>query len=88
MVILRVQFLTPKIIIENKFVSNIRNDRWVPGLKGFKIISPRRELNEGGTVNSLMSTVHGMWNEALIRRIFTPVEADAILSIVVRSRNC
>ena len=64
---------------------NIRKDRWVTGLSGFKISSPCSDVSEIAIVDTLFSSVARMWNESMIKRLFSQVEADAILSIVLGS---
>ena len=56
------------------------------GLDSFKISSPIRELDENATVDQLLSSVQGIWNEDRIRCIFSSDEVATILNIVLGSR--
>lgn len=61
-------------------------DKWVPGLKSFKISSPPGVLHELAMVHQLMSLTTGIWDENLIRRVFNYNKANAVLGIIMCSK--
>ena len=65
--------------------TNIWRDRWLPKHITGKPITPGdgQELHR---VSELM-TASGQWNEDLIREIFFPVDAKAILQLPIRPRD-
>ena len=65
--------------------TNIWRDRWLPKHITGKPITPGdgQELHR---VSELM-TASGQWNEDLIREIFFPIDAEAILQLPIRPRD-
>ena len=61
----------------------IWDDRWLPTLKSFKVVSPRLQELNGTMVESLLDLAAGGWNKNLIRDMFLPFESKAILSIPI-----
>lgn len=62
--------------------TNIWLDRWIPMHFDARPLTPMND-QEVNMVSDLM-TESGCWNEELIREIFIPVDAHAILSIPAR----
>ncbi|KAM5581414.1 hypothetical protein ABKV19_010567, partial [Rosa sericea] len=64
---------------------NIWSAAWVSELPGGKPVSNSLAVEEVTMVSELLSST-GVWNEGLIKRLFPPEEADAILHIPLSSR--
>jgi len=62
--------------------TNIWIDRWIPMHFDARPLTPMND--QGVHMVSDLLTEAGTWNEVLIREIFIPVDAHAILSIPVR----
>ena len=61
----------------------IWEDRWIPSTESGRVISPRPQLEVGEKVANLIVQDKAEWNAGLIRSIFLPHEAEAILSIPI-----
>lgn len=70
--------------IGNGASTNIGNDRWIPLHFDAKPITP--ENDQVSLVADLM-TESGQWNEQLIRDIFIPIDAVAILRTPIRPQD-
>lgn len=71
--------------IGNGTLTNIWRDRWIPAHFNGQPITP--EDGQGVTMVSDLLTEEGEWDEQLIRDIFVPVDANAILSIPRRQQD-
>lgn len=65
---------------------DIRRDKWLPSPDTFKLISPPVALPIGMTVDNLIDLSHGTWQVDMIRRTFSPDDAQSIMSIPLSSR--
>lgn len=61
-------------------------DNWLPEQSGFKVLSPRRLLNENACVGELIDYDAKRWNRDTILTNFTSYEAKQILSIQLSFR--
>ena len=59
---------------------NIATDSWIPGVPDFKPDANTSLPQDMVKVSDLISYT-GVWNEGLVRQVFTPNEASAILAI-------
>jgi hypothetical protein len=71
--------------IGNGASTNIWQDRWIPMHFNAKPITPS-EGQEVTLVSDLMLD-SGQWNEELIKSVFLPIDARAILRIPLRSQE-
>lgn len=71
--------------IGNGETTHIWNDRWIP--KYFDGRPLTVAANQGVTMVSELIGDDGEWNEVLLREIFIPIDADAILSIPLRLQD-
>lgn len=60
---------------------SIWNDRWLPTLGAFKIVSPKPPQAESEMVADLIDMDRRSWDVAKLRRTFLPYEAKVILGI-------
>lgn len=72
--------------IGNGETTNIWSDRWLSDHFSGRPITPKDD-QEVATVAELL-TASGQWNEELIRTIFFPVDAEAILRTPTRLQQC
>ena len=61
----------------------IYDDRWIPGTKTTKILSPRVLALEDATVDCMMNLDSGLWNSSVIDQHFLCFEAQRIKVIPV-----
>ena len=71
--------------IDNGISTNIWQDRWIPGHFDARPLTP--EDGQDITMVSELLTDSGQWNEELIRQVFIPVDANAILRIPLRMQE-
>ncbi|KAF2299843.1 hypothetical protein GH714_004453 [Hevea brasiliensis] len=71
--------------IGNATTVRIWGDRWLPKQPGRLILSPIQGLDQGSTVDALMTD--GRWNRQLINSIFNPDQAQQILELPLNHRN-
>lgn len=57
-------------------------DRWLPTLSTYKVISPPSLLGVEARVNELIDQDTSSWNAELIREVFLPHEVETILGLV------
>ena len=60
---------------------SIWDDRWLPTLEAFKVVSPKPSQPEAKVVAELIDMDRRCWDVAKIRRMFLPHEANVILGI-------
>ncbi|KAL0008862.1 hypothetical protein SO802_010364 [Lithocarpus litseifolius] len=60
-------------------------DKWLPTPTHFKPVSPRKNLQEGNQVSSLIDQNLHAWREDVVRNTFLPHEAEIILGIPLSS---
>ena len=71
-------------VIGNGRRVHIWNDRWLPVVDKYKVISPKVQIRGGvEMVLGLMDDEGRGWNAELIRTIFLPHEAEVILGIPI-----
>ena len=63
----------------------IWEDRWIPTLDSFMVVSPKVPL-ESEMVACLIDKESRSWDIDKVRRVFLPYEADAILGMTISSR--
>lgn len=56
-------------------------DGWLPTPTTYKVVSPRRILDEDTTVSELVDPTTGWWNHALVDELFLDFEAETIKKI-------
>ncbi|XP_042958006.1 uncharacterized protein LOC122293492 [Carya illinoinensis] len=65
----------------------IWGSKWVPSPISYAVQSPVKLLKEDAKVEELINVQKGEWDEAKIRAIFVPEEAEKILSVPLSSRG-
>ncbi|XP_061993546.1 uncharacterized protein LOC133711437 [Rosa rugosa] len=65
---------------------NIWSDCWISGLQAGRLSNNDSAMGEVSKVSDLISAT-GVWNDALIRRLFDREEAEIILNIPLSHRN-
>ena len=65
---------------------NIKSENWLPESGHRRVLSPLSGLSPDTKVNTLTLGSHPRWNEVLIRQIFLPYNAEAILRIPLSTR--
>lgn len=55
------------------------NDRWIPTLESFKVVSLRTQSLDSEMVSSFIDKERSVWDGAKIRSLFLPYEANVIL---------
>ena len=70
-------------IIGNGKRVNIWRDRWIPTPNNFKVVSPRCHLQGLDSVEQLINKELGLWDAALVKSTFLPLDSEAILSIPI-----
>ena len=71
--------------IGNGKQTNIWRDRWIPAHFDARPITPGD--GQALTMVSELMTESGVWNEVLIREVFLPIDARAILKIPIRQQD-
>ncbi|XP_075665026.1 uncharacterized protein LOC142634617 [Castanea sativa] len=66
--------------IGNGIKINLWDDKWLPTPTHFKPVSPRKNLQQGNQVSSLIDPSLCTWREDIIRNTFLPHEAEVILA--------
>ena len=56
-------------------------DKWLPKQTTFRVISPPSTIPADSRGGTLLNEETGEWKEDMIRKIFLPDDADAILGI-------
>ena len=67
--------------VGNGKLIHIWDDRWLPTLSTYKVISPPNGNPEFPMVSALINPITKWWNVNLVRATFLPFEADTILRI-------
>ena len=65
----------------------IWEDAWLTSSGSGRIISPRPTMDVGECMANLIAHDKAEWKSELVRSIFLPIEAEAILSIPLSSMN-
>ena len=73
-------------IIGNGERVHIWDDRWIPSLDSFKVVSPRGFSSNLGLVSSLINRETKGWDVNLERNTFLPHEAEIVLGIPISPR--
>ena len=71
--------------IGNGKQTNIWRDRWIPAHFDARPITPGD--GQALTMVSELMTESGVWNDVLIREVFLPIDARAILKIPIRQQD-
>lgn len=59
----------------------IWSDKWLPSTTTYKVVSPRRVLDDEAQVCKLLDTLTQWWNAELIDSVFLPKDEDVIKKI-------
>lgn len=71
--------------VSNGIKIRLWEDKWMPTPTHFKPISPRKNLQEGNQVSSLIDQTFYTWREDIVRNIFLLHDAEIILGIPLSS---
>lgn len=67
--------------VGNGNMIHIWGDKWLPTPTTYKIISPQLPYDDFSMVSTLIDRDTKRWNADLVRSIFLPFEANAVLNI-------
>lgn len=73
-------------IIGNGESVNIWQDRWIPTLESFKVVSPRTLVLDSEKVSCLIDKELKTWDSNKVKSYFLPCKAEVILSIPISPR--